>query len=96
MGFRVLPRAEADIEAIADYINADSPFAARKWLDDLYEHFQRLGHMPGIGVLRSEINLRLRLFPFGSYLVLYHEETHGIDVIRVVHGRRDPETWLSS
>ena len=96
MGFRVLPRAEADIEAIANYINTDSPLAARKWLDDLYEHFHRLGDMPGIGALRPEISLRLRLFPFGSYLVLYHEEAHGIDVIRVVHGRRDPETWLRS
>ena len=65
-------------------------------LDDLYEHFHRLGDRPGIGALRPEISLRLRLFPFGSYLVLYHEEAHGIDVIRVVHGRRDPETWLRS
>jgi len=66
MSFRVLPRAEADIEAIANYIKADSPLAARKWLDDLYEHFHRLGDIPGIGVLRPEISLRLRLFPFGS------------------------------
>lgn len=96
MSFRVLPRAEADIEAIANYINADSPLAARKWLDDLYEHVHRLGNMPGIGVLRPEISLRLRLSPFGSYLILYHEHARSIDVIRVVHGRRDPETWLSS
>lgn len=96
MSFRVLPRTEADIEATANYIYADSPLAARKWLDDLHDHFHRLGDMPGIGVLRPEISLRLRLFPFGSYLVLYHEEGHGIDVIRVVHGRCDPETWLSS
>jgi toxin ParE1/3/4 len=52
--------------------------------------------MPGIGVRRPEIDLRLRLFAFGSYVVLYHEEGHGIDVIRVVHGRRDPQTWLSN
>jgi len=34
------------------------------------------------------------MFPFGQYLILYRQEADGVDVVRVVHGRRDPETWL--
>lgn len=51
--------------------------------------------MPGMGVHRPEIGKRVRLFPFGSYVILYHEEVEGAEVIRVVHGKRDPETWLA-
>jgi toxin ParE1/3/4 len=94
MGFRVLPRAMIDIEAIADRIKADSPNVAQRWLDDLYQRFDRLGDMPGMGVSRPQISERVRLFPLGSYVILYHEEAHGVDIVRVVHGKRDPETWL--
>jgi toxin ParE1/3/4 len=94
MGFRVLPRAIMDIEAIAARIKVDNPSAARRWVDDLYRRFDSLGGMPGMGVLRAEISERLRLFPLGSYVVLYHEEAHGVDIVRVVHGKRDPESWL--
>ncbi|RDJ19842.1 type II toxin-antitoxin system RelE/ParE family toxin [Bosea caraganae] len=94
MGFRILPQAMSDIEAITAWIKADNPVAAQRWFDDLYRRFDRLGDMPGMGVLRADISERVRLFPIGSYVVLYHEETHGVDIVRVSHGKRDPETWL--
>lgn len=94
MGFRVLPRAMGDIEAITDRIKIDSPSAAQRWFDDLYQRFDRLGDMPGMGVSRPDIAERVRLFPLGSYVILYHEEAHGVDIVRIVHGKRDPETWL--
>jgi toxin ParE1/3/4 len=94
MGFRLLPRAIEDIEAIASHIQADNPAAAARWVDGLYQRFVALGSAPGMGVHRPEIGARVRLFPVGAYLILYHEEPHGVDIIRVVHGRRDPENWL--
>lgn len=94
MGFRLLPRAVEDIEAIASHINADNPSAAAKWVDGMYQRFVALGAASGMGVSRPEIGARVRLFPVGNYLILYHEEPHGVDIVRVVHGRRDPESWI--
>lgn len=94
MGFRLLPRAVEDVEAIANYIKADNPHAADKWVDCLYQRFVALGEESGMGVSRPEIDARLRMFPFGNYLILYHEEPYGVDIIRVVHGRRNPENWM--
>lgn len=94
MGFRLLPRAIEDIEAIANYIKADNPTAAENWVDRLYQRFVTLGEASGMGVSRPEIGARLRLFPVGNYLILYHEEPHGVDIVRVVHGRRNPENWI--
>ena len=94
MGFRVLPQAMSDIEAIAAGINVDSPSAARRWIDALYRRFVSLGDMPGMGTTRREIAQRVRLFPLGHYVILYQEEADGVDIVRVIHGKRDPETWL--
>lgn len=94
MAFRVLPRAMDDIEAITETIRADSPRAAQRWFDDLHRRFGRLGDMPGMGVSRPDIAERVRLFPLGSYVVLYREDAHGVEIVRVIHGKRDPETWL--
>jgi toxin ParE1/3/4 len=94
-GFQVLPRAEADIETIVAYIHADSPAAARRWLDKLYERFRKLGAMPGQGVLRPEVAPDMRLLPFGNYVILYREDAYGAQIVRVMHAKRDPDSWLS-
>ena len=94
MGFRVLPQAISDISAIAAGINVDSPSAARRWIDALYRRFSHLGDMPGMGTSRPELGQRVRLFPLGHYVILYEEAADGVDIVRVVYGKRDPETWL--
>ncbi|MDP3257293.1 MAG: type II toxin-antitoxin system RelE/ParE family toxin [Bosea sp. (in: a-proteobacteria)] len=94
MGFRVLPRAMSDITSIAAGIDAESPSAARKWLDELYRRFSHLGETPGMGPARPEVGRDVRLFPHGPYVILYRSGPGGVDVVRVIHGKRDPETWL--
>jgi toxin ParE1/3/4 len=94
VGFRLLPQAIADIVAIATYINAENPIAAAKLVDGFYKRFHTLGSMPGLGVQRPELSAQARSFPVGNYIILYHEEAHGVDIIRVVDGRSDSEAWL--
>jgi toxin ParE1/3/4 len=50
--------------------------------------------MPGMGVQRPELSAQARSFPVGNYIIIYHEEPHGVDIIRVVDGRSDVEGWL--
>jgi toxin ParE1/3/4 len=94
VSFNLLPQAISDIVAIATYINAENPRAATKLVDDFYQRFRALGAMPGMGVQRPDIAERVRSFPVGNYLILYHQEVHGVDIVRVVDGRSSLETWL--
>jgi toxin ParE1/3/4 len=94
VSFRLLPQAIADIVAIATYIQAENPAAAAKLVDGFYKRFRALGDMPSMGVQRPELSAQARSFPVGNYLILYHEEVYGVDIIRVVDGRSDSEGWL--
>lgn len=94
MSFRLRPQAETDIEAIALYIAADNPPAARRWLEDMLQRFRHLGEMPGMGVSRSHIRKDLRTLAAGSYLVLYVVADNGVEIIRVVHGARQWQDLL--
>lgn len=83
-----------DIEMITAGIQLDSPSAAGRWLDGLYRRFVTLGEMPGMGTARPELGKGVRLFPVGQYVVLYEEgAVEGVDIVRVIHGKRDPDTW---
>lgn len=95
MSFRLTPRAETDIEEIVLHIAADSPAAALRWYDQIFERCRRLGEMPGMGVARPEIRADLRTFPAGSYLILYREAGDGaVEIIRVVYGARQWQDLL--
>jgi toxin ParE1/3/4 len=94
VAFKLLPRAITDIVATATYIRAENPQAAAKLIDGFYKRFQALGEMPGMGVQRPELSERARSFPVGNYIIIYHIEAHGVDIIRVVDGRSDSENWL--
>lgn len=94
MGYRLLPQAKSDIEEITSYISADSPAAAQRWFDRLQERFVAIGAMPEIAPARPEIGPDVRLFPFDRYVILYRAESGNADIVRIVHGSRDLETWL--
>ena len=92
---RVRPRADAEIDALADYIAADSLDAALRFLDAVEQAFARIGEQPGIGSNRyAHLPLLggLRVWPvpgFDRHLVFYVERADYIDVLRVLHGARD-------
>lgn len=88
MTFRLRPEAEADLEGVALCIAADNPLAARNWLNDIYLPCQRLGATPGMGIARFDVRPNLRLFPVGSYLILYQGIAEGVEIVRVLHGAR--------
>lgn len=46
--------AELDLEEIEEYISSDNPAAAIRFLELLYERFNLLAEMPGIGRLREK------------------------------------------
>ena len=49
---RIRPRADAEIDALADYIAADSPSAALRFLDATQKAFELISEQPEIGSKR--------------------------------------------
>ncbi len=86
---RKYPRAETDLIAIWRYIAEESPRSADRLLDRLDETFSRLAEMPHIGKSRFDLAPALRMFPVREYLIFYRPIEDGIEIIRVLHGRRN-------
>ncbi len=83
------PEAESDLDAIAAYISADNPPAARRLLSSFRATFEVLAATPGVGRGRDDIRPGPRSFPVGEYLVFFRETRGAIELVRVLHGRRD-------
>ena len=81
---------EHDLREIRDYIAQDDPAAAHRLMVRLVGAFRRLAARPKLGRTRSELaRPSLRVWPVGSYLILYRHEKQPIEIVAVLHGARD-------
>lgn len=75
--FVLTPQAKSDVFEIWDHIAEESVTNADKVRDQIFEAFETLAAMPGIGHVREDLaDKRHRFWPVYSYLVVYREETH--------------------
>jgi toxin ParE1/3/4 len=86
--------ARADLQDILTYIAADSLRAALRWIERIEQQCQRLAEMPGMGRRRDDLAAGLRSFPVGLYLIFYREVENGVQIVRVLHGARDVESFF--
>jgi toxin ParE1/3/4 len=86
---RKSPQAEADVTAIWQFVAEDNIRAADALLDRIEAAFDMLAEMPRVGRAREDLAPKLRSFPVGNYLILYVPVPEGIEVVRVMHARRD-------
>jgi toxin ParE1/3/4 len=89
MAYRLTRRARRDVLDIWRHIAADSESVADRFVDRLTHHFQILGDVPYAGRPRDDIRTGYRSFPIGDYLIFYRLREPGIQIMHVVHGRRD-------
>jgi len=92
MAYRVgwSPRALADLEAIAEYIAADSPFYARAVVKKITDLTRSLSRFPRAGRKVPEFDdedIR-ELFAY-SYRVIYRIEGTEVTIAALIHGKRD-------
>jgi toxin ParE1/3/4 len=86
------PLAEADLDGIWDYLEEQSSQEqAANFLRRLYAKLETLAQNPYMGRTRDELLPELRSFPFKDYVIFYFPLTNGIEVVRVLYGRRDIE-----
>jgi len=88
------PEAENDLDEIWLYIAQDNPYYADKLLDEIEETSRKLARFPNMGRNRDELHLGLQSFPVGMYLIFYMPISGGINIIRVLHGMRDIDTFF--
>jgi toxin ParE1/3/4 len=78
-----------DIDAIASYIDRDSPQHARRVVEEIFALAASVAEQPKIGRIVPELkneNVRER-FVY-SYRVLYEIRPAQIEVLAVIHGKR--------
>jgi toxin ParE1/3/4 len=92
--YRLSKKARGDLLEIWRYIAADNESAADRFIDLLTQRFQLLGKNPSLGGNRDELRTGYRSFPVGQYVVFYRVAEPGVQIMHVVHGRRDLETIL--
>jgi len=90
--FRLTPLAESDLEEIVDFIvDASGPQRASAVLAALLAAAERVAERPGMGHVRPDLSDADVLFwPVYRYLIVYRTDAVPLEIVRVLHGSRDP------
>jgi plasmid stabilization system protein ParE len=87
--------AEADLEAIADYIARDNPVRALSFVRELYERCLDIGDMPEAWpVVPRYEHHRIRRRVHGRYLIFYRVGKDRIIILHVLNGAMDVDGIL--
>jgi toxin ParE1/3/4 len=81
--------AEADLIDIWVFVAQHHAEAADRLVEQLHEKCQFLANSPKVGRQRPELDPSIRSFAVGNYVIFYRESLKGIEVARLIHGRRD-------
>tara|TARA_B100000614_G_scaffold261357_1_gene290691 strand:- start:3235 stop:3537 length:303 start_codon:yes stop_codon:yes gene_type:complete len=93
---KVRSLAELDLQEIWLYLSEISEEIADSILADFDQKFHLLAENPRIGRVRPELLVNeLRSFPAGKYIIFYLPLSDGIDVVRVLHSRREIDSIIS-
>jgi toxin ParE1/3/4 len=90
------PRAEQDLNEIAEYILIDNLDAAVRFVDAVEETCANLADMPEVGRIfqcanKSLAGMRMMRVdkPYIAYLVFYRQAGKRVEIIRIFHGAQD-------
>lgn len=87
--------AEADLEAIGDYIARDNPNRAVSFVEEIIERCQRLGQGPyAFAVVPRYAHLGIRKRTFGNYLIFYRAAGETVEVLHILNAAQDYDAIL--
>ncbi len=88
--FFLSPEASQDLIEIYEFIAQDNLEAAERLRVELLKALRGLTAMPGKGHVREDLTTRDVLFwPVRSYQVIYRSGTRPLEVVAVLHGKRN-------
>ena len=85
----ITDRAHADLDEMWDQISERDPRAADRLLDRFYAAARTHAQFPESGRSREDVAPGLRSFVVKPYVVFYRPARATIEVLRVLHGRRN-------
>jgi plasmid stabilization system protein ParE len=94
--FRLSPEAQQDIRAIWRYIARDSVEAASRVRRAIHEACRSLARRPGMGHRRDDLTTHpdVRFWTVYSFLIIYRLGTKPLQILRVLHAKRDVQQTL--
>jgi plasmid stabilization system protein ParE len=91
--FEFTPQATEDLDAIWWFIAEDNRDAANRVEAEIVASCRRLARYPQMGARRQDITpLPVRFWTvtkFPNYVIVYRPETVPLQVVAVLHGKRD-------
>jgi toxin ParE1/3/4 len=81
--------AVKDLNQICEFIGQTNIKAASKLFDTIREKCKLVSSFPSMGKDYSEILSNLRGFIVDDYIIFYYPLENGIEIVRVVYGKRD-------
>jgi plasmid stabilization system protein ParE len=91
----VMPRAKRDLREAYQYIAAQAPLNATRWLSETRRKIRSLADLPQRCALAPEaevLRYELRQLVTGNYRVLFVVEGNVVRVLHVRHAQRLPAT----
>jgi toxin ParE1/3/4 len=83
--------ARRELKEIFAYVAEHNLSAARKVIKELSAKFDLLEANPKLGREQNGLIVEMRLFPHKSYHIYYFPIAVGVEIYRVLHGRRNIE-----
>lgn len=84
--------ASQDLAAISDYFYTHNIEVGERFLQEFSRKCKQLASFPSLGRSYADIELDLRGVPLESYIIFYRVIENGIEIMRVVSGKRDLST----
>ncbi len=81
--------ARQDLRDVFDYIAAENPAAAYRFVDMLEETCALFGKHPDMGTREMGYSTEIRSFSRGTYVIFYRLIANQIEIVRVLHGARN-------
>ncbi|MCC6124020.1 MAG: type II toxin-antitoxin system RelE/ParE family toxin [Pirellulales bacterium] len=83
------------MDEIWHYIACDNITAADRLIDSIAERCRLFSANSEMGQKRPDLDVAIRCFSVGNYVIYFRPITDGIEVVRVLHGARDSKNIFS-
>ncbi|KPH07205.1 type II toxin-antitoxin system RelE/ParE family toxin (plasmid) [Rhizobium acidisoli] len=92
--YKLPPRAQRQMRDIWRDIAVHNEPAADRLLQKLFDKFELVATHPEMGPARPDVSPAARLVIEGRYIAIYEPTKYGAEIVVIVHGMREPSTWL--
>ena len=91
----ISPAAKNDLKDIYEYeVRQWGQGQSDSYLTMIKETFWSITEQPLMGIERNELSPSFRSFSIESHTVFYRIRNEKVEIIRVLHGRQDPQKHL--